>query len=316
MPEKTDLLYLSDETLAGLGIETGEIIAAIEGAIAGVAANRVWAAPKIALLPGDGRYTMATLAVSDATGLIAVKTASVSPGNKARGLPAINASMLILDAETGLLKAVMGGNWVTGVRTAGLSAVAAKRLANPEARSVAFIGCGVQAHSHLDAFAEMFPLREIRAFGRGVAKAEALCEAARARRLAATVSGSAREAIEGADIVVTSVTLDYTIEPFLDARWLKPGGFATMTDLAIPWQDEHMTALGRIYVDDVAQERAMEKKMVPPESIAGDLASLVGGAPAASFDPSVPSAFVFRGMALGDLAVAGLAYQRAVGGKR
>jgi ornithine cyclodeaminase/alanine dehydrogenase-like protein (mu-crystallin family) len=46
-----------------------------------------------------------------------------------------------------------------------LSAVAAKRLARPDAAIAAFIGCGVQAQSHLQSFAALFPLKQIRAFG-------------------------------------------------------------------------------------------------------------------------------------------------------
>src|SRR4029077_3011418 len=104
------------------------------------------------------------------------------------------------------------------------------------ARGVAaFTGCGGGARSHLDAFAASFPVREIRAFGRGTANRDALCRAAEARGLTAVASQSARDAIGSADLVVTSVTLLPNLEPFLDARWLKAGAFATMTDLSLPW---------------------------------------------------------------------------------
>lgn len=310
----TKPLFLGEADLAALGITTSDAVEAIETALRDAQAGRLWAAPKSAVLPGDGRYLMTTLAVSDTVGVSAVKFAMVSPGNPARGLPSTNSAIMIMDAQTGQLRAVMDGNWVTAVRTAGLSAVAAKRLADPAAASVAFVGCGVQARSHLEAFAEQFPLREIRVFGRGAVNVERLCEAARAKGLRAKVTTSAQAALEGADIVVTSVTLDYSIKPFLDARWLKPGAFAAITDLAIPWRDDSMAAFARIYVDDLEQEAAMEKKMVPPGSITGDLAVLVCQEPPVSYDPASASAFVFRGMALGDLALAGLAYRRAVGG--
>ena len=71
---------------------------------------------------------------------------------------------MLLDSQTGLPLAVIDGNWVTARRTAGLSAVAAKRLARPDSASIAFIDCGVQARNHLDAFCDIFPLREVRAF--------------------------------------------------------------------------------------------------------------------------------------------------------
>lgn len=304
-------LYLSDETLAGLGISTAEVVQVIEEAVLAQAQGALWASPKSALLPGDGRYMMTTLSASDDPGLTVVKAVMVSPRNPARGLSGVNGAIMLLDSETGELRAVMDANWVTGVRTACLSAVVAKRLADPGAASVAFIGCGVQARSHLDAFAELFPLAEIRAFGRGQANIERLCDAARGKGLAARACATARDAVDGADLVVSSVTLSYGVEPFVDARWLKPGAFAAITDLAIPWVPEGMGAFDTVIIDDRAQEAASERPMVAGELISGDLTEIVSGRQSAEFSPEKRSAFVFRGIAVGDFALAALAYERA-----
>jgi len=312
MSGTSGFLYLPDGAMAALGITTAEVIESIEQAVRAEADGTLWTAPKAAFLPGDGRYMMATLAAADEPALIAVKSVMVSPRNPARGLSGINGAILLMDSETGLLRAVLGANWVTAVRTAGLSAVVAKRLANPDSASVAFIGCGVQARSHLDAFAELFPLAEVRAFGRGQENIDRLCAAAREKGLEARACGSARAAVEGADLVVSSVTLNYEIAPFIDARWLKPGAFAAITDLALPWQPEGMAAFATVIVDDLRQEAASAKPMVAPELVAGDLAGLVTGTCSAAFAPGKSGAFVFRGIAVGDIAVAGLAYRRAL----
>ena len=309
-------LWLSDATLAGLDITTGDVTACIEAAVAAKVGGALWAAPKAAVLPGDGRYMMATLTAGDTPAFVAVKTVMVSPGNPARGLSSINGAILLLDSETGLMRAVMGANWITAVRTSGLSAVIAKRLADPASSIAAFIGCGVEARSHLDAFADLFPLREIRALGRGRPNIDALCAAAAARGLGSTVCSDPRAALEGADIVVTSITLAYTVKPFLDARWLKPGAFAAITDLAIPWEPEGMAAFDPIFIDDLEQEAASPKPMVRRELVKGDLAGLVSGTVGAGFDPGRRSAFVFRGIGLGDYAVAALAYERATAAGR
>ncbi len=307
----TGFLWLSDDTLSRLGITTSEIVACIEAAVAAKSRGALWATPKAALLPGDGRYMMATLTAGDSPPFVAVKTVMVSPGNPSRGLAAINGAILLLDSTTGLMRAVLGANWVTAVRTAGLSAVVARRLADPASGVAAFIGCGVEARSHLDAFADLFPLRQIRAYGRGRPNIDRLCAAAEARGLESSVSADARAALEGADIVVTSITLDYSVKPFLDARWLKPGAFAAITDLAIPWAPDGMTAFDPVIVDDLEQEAASAKPMVRPELIAGDLAGLVSGTVRRAFAPEGRSAFVFRGIGLGDYAVASLACERA-----
>ena len=131
------------------------------------------------------------------------------------------------------------------------------------------------------------------------------------RGLKAIASESARDAVEGADIVVTTVTLSPNMAPFLDARWLKAGAFAAVTDLALPWLPEGMTAFERIVIDDLEQEAKMSKPMVAPALVAGDLAALVAGDLPGRKSPQERTAFVFRGVALGDLAVAGLAYRQA-----
>jgi ornithine cyclodeaminase/alanine dehydrogenase len=223
----------------------------------------------------------------------------------------INSLVTLLDSETGLPLAVVEGNWVTARRTAGLSAIAAKRLARPDSASIAFIGCGVEARSHLDAFCDLFPVREIRAFGRGTENRDALCRVAEARGLTAIASKTAREAVSDADLIVTSVTLVPDLAPFLDARWLKPGAFLTSTDLALPWEADGMAAFQRIVIDDQEQEAKMSKPMVAPTLVAGDLSALVGGDIAGRADAQERTAFVFRGLAVGDLALAALAYRRA-----
>ena len=303
------VLTLSDDDLARLGITPAEIADAIEAALLDKAAGRLHTAPKAALLPGRGRYMMSTLAVGD-DGLTVVKTVTVSPDNPERDLPTINGAIQVFDAETGLLKAVMGANWITAHRTAGLSAVAARRLAPSDARVIGFVGTGIQAQSHLEAFRQMFPLEHVQAFGRGPANLERLEAKATSLGLGFNSVSDPNDLLESADLIVTSVTLDYSIAPFLDARRLKPGAFAAITDLTIPWYPECLSAFGTIVVDDLEQERAAERPMVPASGIAGDLTGLVTGevTPGA---PDAPRAFAFRGISLGDYAVAALALRRA-----
>ncbi len=308
MQTRDGFLYLPDAALEDMHVPPSEIADAIEDALRAKAENRLHVAPKSALLPGEGRYMMSTLAVGD-DGLTVVKQVSVSPGNPDRGLPAINGAIMVLDAETGLLRAVLGANWITAHRTAALSAVAARRLADPGSATVAFVGCGVQAQSHLSAFRDLFPLERAFAVGRGQANVDAFCDFAENQGLEAAPA-TPEQALRDADIVVTSVTLDYTIEPFLDAGWLKPGAFAAITDLCIPWQPDGMAAFGTVVVDDMEQERQSEKPMLPADRIAGDLTDLVTGKLAAR-NPAKPAAFAFRGIALGDYAAAALALRKA-----
>ncbi len=309
MTSESKLTYLSDEDLEGLGIQLSEVADVIETALIAKAEGKLHASPKTAILPGDGRYAMSTLAVGD-DGFIVTKQVTVCPENPARGLPAINGAIMVMDGQTGLLRAVLEANWVTAVRTAALSMVAARRLADPNAETVAFVGAGVQARSHLAAFSELFRLKRIRVFGRGKANADKLCSHARDMGLEAETTANAKDALHDADLVVTSITLDYSIEPFLDARWLKPSAFAAITDACIPWSPDGMSAFKTVIVDDRAQEFESDKPMLPYQRISGDLTELVSG----ELDTRLhekPAAFAFRGISLGDYATAVLALRRA-----
>ena len=310
MMDRSGFLYLSDAALEGLDISPVTVADAVETALRDKAAGRLLTAPKSAIIPGDGRYMMSTLATGQSPAYTVLKAVSVCPDNPGLGLPAINGSILVFDVETGLLAALLDANWGTAVRTAALSAVAARRLAKPEARSIAFIGTGVQARSHLAAFMAEYPIAEIRAVGRGRTNLEALCDLARSKGLTATAAGSPEEAMRDADMIVTSITLDYTVEPFLDARWLKAGAFAAITDLGIPWIKEGLSTFGAIAIDDRQQEAENPNPLVPPDLVSGDLTELIAGDIPAP-DGTAPTAFAFRGMALGDYAAAVLAVETA-----
>ena len=311
MTDPRNILYLSESDLAGLGISTDDSTHAIEEMIRGRAEGKVWWAPKASILPGDGRYMMATLAVSDEPAIMAVKSVMLAPENSAKGLPQINGLITVMDSVTGLPLACMDANWITAVRTATLSAVAAKRLARPDACVAAFVGCGVQAHSHLDAFASLYPLKEVRVFGRGRANIDALCASAEKKGLSAVVCDTGAEAIEPAGLIVTSVTFTGGLEPFLDADVMKPGSFAAITDLAAPWVKESFAGLDRVIIDDMEQEAGLSNKLADAEAVHGDISNLVMGDVAGRGGPGERTAFIFRGHAIGDLALSALAYQKA-----
>ena len=310
MKTAENIPYLSEETLAGLGITTGDVIESIEALIRGSARDTVWSAPKAVILPSDGRYMMAALAAMDNPSLLAVKTLVLNPRNADKGLPQINGLVTMLDSETGLPVAILDGNWITAVRTAGLSAVAAKYMANEGAAVCAFIGSGVQAQSHLRAFSDMFALRRVKVFGRGRANIDGLCRLADELGLSSEIYDSGKDAVEGADLVVTSVTYSAQLVPFLDANWLAPGCFAAITDLGAPWDKESFSAFDQIAIDDMAQEAALPNKLAAPEVVTGDLSGLVMGEFNGRNLADDRTAFIFRGHALGDLALAALAFQR------
>jgi ornithine cyclodeaminase/alanine dehydrogenase-like protein (mu-crystallin family) len=309
MNKSETLPYLSRSELGSLTISTDDVVSTIERLIRGTVELRAWNAPKMVITPPDGRYMMATLSASDDPPFLAVKSLVLNPKNREKGLSEINSLVTLLDSDTGIPLAVIDGNWVTAIRTAGLSAVAAKRLARPESSVIAFVGCGVQANSHLRAFADLFPIGEVRAFNRGRENRDALCRTAEAMGFVARSFERVEEAISGADLIVTSISRTQNAEPFIDASCVSEGAFVSVVDLGVPWIDETMTAFDRIIIDDLAQESQMEHPIVDLSLVNGDLTGLVTNSVDGRLASDEKTAFVFRGFALGDLALATLAYE-------
>lgn len=303
-PTSPSPAILSASDLDALGLATADVIAAIEEALGLQEGGRLRTAPKAYIEPGDGRLALAMLAVDD--GVMVVKAVIANAANKEKGLPAVLGSVLVLDGQTGAPLALLDGPWITAIRTAGLSAVAAKRLARPDSTSLGLIGCGVQAHSHLAAFADMFPLRRVLVAGRGAANRDRVMADVRGRGLEAVAVDA--DAALAADIVVTSV--DLNAAPFLDARKLRAGAFVSLVDLAVPWLPEGLGGFERIVIDDVRQERTVAKPMVPLDRVSGDLGDLVAGRIASRRNDAERIGFAFRGIALGDIALARLVWRR------
>ena len=144
------------------------------------------------------------------------KLVAVFPGNHERGLPSHQALIALFDEETGVPLCVMDGTVVTAVRTGATAAVAARALARDDARTVAILGAGVQGRSHLDAFASLFELDEIRVASRTARHADELAELdPRARAV-----GSFEAAVRGADLVCCCTD---AAEPVISREWLDPG---------------------------------------------------------------------------------------------
>ncbi|MFK7964911.1 MAG: ornithine cyclodeaminase family protein [Burkholderiaceae bacterium] len=313
MKAPSPIPHLSEDLLISLNIDTQDIIAMMETVIRGGEAGTVWSAPKSFMTPPDGRYVMATLAAIDEPPLVVTKSLVLNERNLEQGLPQINGLVSLLHGQTGLPVATVDNNWVTAVRTAGLSAVAAKYMANENAASIGFIGAGVQAQSHLDAFKAMFPLERVKIFGRGQKNIDRLAASATNAGLKVQVCETAQQALEEVALAVTSVTHTGVSGPFLRANWLSPGAFVSAVDLGVPWHKESFSVLDKLAVDDLKQEAALPNKLADPAHVHGDLADLVHGRVKGRANAQDRTAFVFRGHALGDLALAVLAYQRFSG---
>src|SRR5882757_9181917 len=91
---------------------------------------------------------------------IGVKAISVFPSNFARGLPSHQGVVMLFNTEHGAPEAIIDAREITAIRTAAATAVATDVLARRDVKTLAFLGYGEQAETHLEA------LRYVRAFER------------------------------------------------------------------------------------------------------------------------------------------------------
>ena len=152
---------------------------------------------------------------------VGVKLVSYFPLNRNQGLPGINAVVLFCDHDTGRVLSIMDGTHMTAVRTAAVSAVATKYLAREDSHRVAIIGSGPQARTHLEAMRCVRPVESAKVYSPTPAHRAQFAE-----MMEETIGipvrpvESAREAIEGADIIVTVCPLCHVN---LDARQSQMG---------------------------------------------------------------------------------------------
>ena len=168
--------------------------------------------------------------------LLGMKWVVGFPANGDRGLPAISALVLLDDARTGLPVAILDGAPITAARTAAVSGVAIARFAPATAGRqpvAALLGAGVQGLSHVPVLGHVLPGVELRLFDRDPDRSAALAEVARATPGigAATCAASAREAVEGADVVVTAVSFG-PLRQVLTNDWLAIDALVVAVDYA------------------------------------------------------------------------------------
>jgi ornithine cyclodeaminase/alanine dehydrogenase-like protein (mu-crystallin family) len=255
---------------------------------------------------------------------LGTKLVTVFEGNHARGLPSHLASILLLDPETGALRALLDGRYITEARTAAVSAVSSRLLGRPRASSLAIIGSGVQARSHLEALSRVHTLRSVAVWSptkehRDRFVAEASSAATSVQAPAVRAVDHPGEAVVGADIIVLVTS---SPAPVIESGWVKPGTHVISVGACRPTQremDPALVARGRLFVDSRAAAlvesgdvvMGIQEGRFTATHIAAELGELIAGAPGRQNDMEI-TIFKSLGLAVEDVTAANLAYRRAM----
>ncbi len=179
-----------------------------------------------------------------------LKAVTVMPGNHGTPYDAHQGAVLLFETEYGCLRAMMDATEITGIRTGAVSGVATRLLARDDADDVAILGSGVQASSHLAAMLVARTARRVRVWSRSDDNANAFSERESSRHgIEIEVMPSAKEAVEGADIICTTTSAR---EPVLMGEWLSPGAHINAAGSSIKSTrelDTDAVVRSRLYVD-------------------------------------------------------------------
>lgn len=253
---------------------------------------------------------------------LGVKCATSFFANPARGLPLSAATMLLLDPETGALKAIMDASLITEIRTAAASALATDELARSDASRLAMIGAGAQARAHLDAMMSVRALTSVTVVARTRRSAERFAAAGKERYPAAdfAVAESADEAARLADIVCTVTTAQ---EPVFGPTAVTDGTHVNAVGAHAPKTREipgETMRAARVIVDSRdASLNECGDCMIPiteglfgPEHVSDELGDLLARRIAGRSSAAEITVYQSCGIAIQDVAAATLVHGRAV----
>ena len=251
-----------------------------------------------------------------------LKAVCIFPANPRLGLDAHQGTVTLFDGETGLPTAILNGSALTSIRTAAVTALATRLLARDDARELAILGSGVQARAHLRALLLVRPFDVVRVHSPNGEHARGLVASAVAEfgdGVRFEAAASARDAIAGADVVVTATN---SRTPVLEREWLAHGTHVNAIGASVASArelDVATIAAAELFVDSresAANEAgdyllALSEGAIGADHIRAELGEVAIGAHAGRSGPEALTVFRSLGLAVEDLAAAELAVASA-----
>ncbi len=268
---------------------------------------------------GGGFHIKAAGLVGERSYFAAKTNANFSDNPRRWGLPTIQGTIVLADAVNGTPLAIMDSGSVTALRTAAATAVAAKFLARPDARTATVVGCGVQGELQLAAITAVRQLRRIWLVDIDHARAEDLAARAAAKHgLPVEATKDLHAAVRESDVCVTCTTAR---RAFLGPSDVAPGTFIAAVGADNPDKQElepSLLASATLVVDVLQQcaeigelHHALAAGVLTRERVHAELADVVAGRRAGRTHPDEITIFDSSGTALQDVAAAVAVYEKA-----
>lgn len=275
-------------------------------------------------LPTAGGTALFMPGYSRALGFAGLKLVSVTPANPARGLPVVQAAVLLMEDATGTPVALIEGTSLTRMRTGAAIGLGAELFAREDAETMALFGVGAAARASLEAVCAVRPIRRVRAVCRSELHFHEFSRAIRAAlgdrvpRLEWAPPEESERALSSAAIVVTATT---SPAPLFPAELLAPGVYVGALGAFTPETrelDTETVLRARLIVDTRAGALAEAGEVLLPiregrmteAHIHAEIGEVVAGLRPGR-EGSEIIVFKSSGNAMQDLTLAALAYRRA-----
>jgi alanine dehydrogenase len=288
-----------------------DVISVVEEAfkVCGEGKGKMPAKVYLSLERGDFRAMPAAL-----PGCAGLKWVNVHPGNPARGLPSVMAVLIYSDPETGYPLAIMDATEITAYRTGAAAAIASKYLARRSPHTMGVVGAGYQAYTQILAHAELFGPISISASD--ISKA-AIDRLAQSLPHFSIRNCSVQEAV-ASDVVCT---LTPSRSPVVKREWIRPGTHINAVGADAPGKQELEPSILKdaiVVIDDLEQAShsgeinvPIQKGMYSIDEIYGTLPEIVAGKKKGRTDSKAITVFDSTGIAVEDIAVAKLLFEKA-----
>ena len=292
-------------------INIGDVISEVETAFKDYTEGRGEMPSKVYLTVKDGDFRAMPASLPGAAGM---KWVSVHTNNPAKGLPTVMAVLIFNDPDTGYPLAIMDASETTALRTAATSTIASKYLARKDLKTLGIVGAGYQAYHHIKAHCELFNFREILISDISPKSTGRLIDSLPNLPLRAC---SIEETVK-ADIICT---LTPAHQPVVQNIWLKPGTHINAVGADAEGKEELEPSIlndARVVVDDLRQAIHAGEINVPiargiykKEQICATLGEIITGSKQGRTNNEMITVFDSTGLAIEDIAVAGLVYRKA-----
>ncbi len=246
---KIQIRYLSHEDILSMDIDFNFVVDIVKKTLV-EHANGFYANPKKpAIHPDPNSFFHAMPAYLPRLNAAGIKWVSGFSKNAAKGIPSITGIIIINDDTTGFPIAVMDGSWVTGIRTAAVSAVAAKYLAGKNSEVFTIIGTGTQGRIHGAFFkTAVKSLKTVKIYDVNKEMIESFKRYVNEKcNIDIVVESSYENAIRDSDIVITCT--GKISEPVYDKSWVKKGALVLPVH-SCGWNRDFPYSADKFIVDD------------------------------------------------------------------